>query len=104
MRLEIAQRATNHRVGDRLAHDARHESPGLDSQVELKGLALEHLDVAHGALVDKFCDSVERLTGRKVRAFISGIDTVADLATEMFVLHPRGYEGPARSESVGEEI
>ena len=35
-----------------------------------------------------FCDSIERITGRKVRALISGIDTVADVATEIFVLHP----------------
>jgi uncharacterized protein YbcI len=35
-----------------------------------------------------FCDSVERITGRKVRALISGIDTVADVTTEIFVLHP----------------
>jgi uncharacterized protein YbcI len=35
-----------------------------------------------------FCDSIERITGRKVRALTSGIDTVADVATEIFVLHP----------------
>lgn len=50
------------------------------------------------AEIDAFCEPVERLTGRKVRAFVSGIDTEADLATELFVLHPRGFEGPARSE------
>jgi uncharacterized protein YbcI len=50
------------------------------------------------AEVDAFCEPVERLTGRKVRAFISGIDTKADLATEMFVLHPRGYEGAGRAD------
>jgi uncharacterized protein YbcI len=44
-----------------------------------------------------FCEPIERLTGRKVRAFISGIDTEADLASEMFVLHPAGYKGPSRS-------
>lgn len=49
------------------------------------------------AEIKRFCDPVEELTGRKVRAFISGIDTVADLATEMFVLHPDGYGGPSRS-------
>ena len=48
------------------------------------------------AEVDTFCAPVERLIGRKVRAFISGIDTVADLATELYVLHPRGYGGPSR--------
>lgn len=50
------------------------------------------------AEVAAFCEPVERLTGRKVRAFISGIDSEADLATEMFVLHPRGYEGPSRAD------
>ena len=50
------------------------------------------------AEVDSFCEPVERLTGRKVRAFVSGIDTEADLATELFVLHPREFEGPARNE------
>lgn len=44
-----------------------------------------------------FCEPVERLTGRTVRAFISGIDTYSDLASEMFVLHPAGYDGPSRS-------
>jgi uncharacterized protein YbcI len=36
----------------------------------------------------RFTAPVERITGRKVRAFISGIDTNADIACEMFVLHP----------------
>jgi uncharacterized protein YbcI len=56
------------------------------------------------AEVAEFCDPIERLTGRKVRAFVSGIDTEADLATEMFVLHPEGYAGPTRvrTDSVGE--
>jgi len=49
------------------------------------------------AEVAAFCDPIERLTGRTVRSFISGIDTEADLASEMFVLHPPGYEGPSRS-------
>jgi len=50
------------------------------------------------ASVDEFCEPVERLTGRRVNAFVSGIDTEADLATELFVLHPRGHEGPARAQ------
>ena len=45
-----------------------------------------------------FCEPVERLTGRTVRAFVSGIDTHADLATETFVLYPAGYDGPSRGE------
>ena len=48
------------------------------------------------AEVEVFCEPIERLTGRKVRAFVSGIDTAEDLACEMFVLHPAGYDGPSR--------
>lgn len=44
-----------------------------------------------------FCEPIERLTGRTVRAFVSGIDTHADLASEMFVLYPSGYDGLSRS-------
>lgn len=47
--------------------------------------------------VSLFCAPVEQLTGRTVRAFVSGIDTELDLASEMFVLHPADYEGPSRS-------
>ncbi len=51
------------------------------------------------ASVREFCEPVERLTGRRVRAFLSGIDTEADgLSTEVFVLHPQGYDGPSRVE------
>jgi uncharacterized protein YbcI len=49
------------------------------------------------ANVPEFCEPIERLTGRKVRAFISGIDTEVDgVSTEMFFLHPEGYDGPSR--------
>jgi uncharacterized protein YbcI len=49
------------------------------------------------ATVPGFCEPIERLTGRKVRAFISGIDTEVDgVSTEMFFLHPAGYDGPSR--------
>jgi uncharacterized protein YbcI len=49
------------------------------------------------ATVPGFCEPIERLTGRKVRAFISGIDTeVEGVSTEMFFLHPEGYDGPSR--------
>lgn len=53
------------------------------------------------AELEVFCEPIERLTGRKVRAFVSGIDTEADIATEMFVLHPAGYVGPSRRDSDG---
>lgn len=48
------------------------------------------------AEVSAFCEPIERLTGRTVRAFVSGIDTAADLASEMFVLYPIGADGPSR--------
>jgi uncharacterized protein YbcI len=49
------------------------------------------------ATVPDFCEPVERLTGRRVRSFLSAIDTQVDgLAMETFVLHPEGYEGRSR--------
>jgi uncharacterized protein YbcI len=55
------------------------------------------------ATVRDFCEPVERLTGRTVRAFISGIDTEVDgLSVETFVLHPVGTQGvPSRMDSAG---
>ncbi len=54
------------------------------------------------ATVEEFCEPVERLTGRKFRGFISGIDTeVEGLSTELFVLHPDGYDGPSRRDGAG---
>ena len=51
------------------------------------------------ATVREFCAPIERLTGRKVRSFLSAIDTeVEGLSTEVFVLHPEGYDGPSRAE------
>src|SRR4051794_665394 len=41
------------------------------------------------ATVREFCEPVERITGRKVRAFTSAIDTHIDgLSVETFILHP----------------
>ena len=51
------------------------------------------------ATVKEFCEPVERLTGRKVKAFISGIDTEADgYSVETFALHPAGSDAPSRVE------
>jgi uncharacterized protein YbcI len=53
------------------------------------------------ATVRDFCEPVERLTGRTVRAFISGIDTEVDgLVVETFVLHPQGSDAPSRIEKL----
>jgi uncharacterized protein YbcI len=35
-----------------------------------------------------FVETVERITGRKVRAFVSGMDTKRDVASELFYLEP----------------
>ena len=51
------------------------------------------------ATVREFCEPIERLTNRKVRAFHSSIDTLADgISVETFILHPAGYEGLSRTE------
>ena len=50
------------------------------------------------ASVREFCEPVEEITGRKVRAFVSGIDTeAAGFAIEVFSLHPEDYDGPSRT-------
>ena len=57
------------------------------------------------ATVREFCEPIERLTGRKVRAFISGMDTEGDgIASEQFVLHPAGYEGPSRIDFAAHDL
>ncbi len=51
------------------------------------------------ATVREFCEPVERIVGRKVRAFVSGMDTeVSGLSIESFVFYPVGQEegGPSR--------
>jgi uncharacterized protein YbcI len=37
---------------------------------------------------DQFVQTVEQITGRKVRAFVSGIDAKKDVSTELFYLEP----------------
>jgi uncharacterized protein YbcI len=36
-----------------------------------------------------FVDTVEQITGRSVRAFVSGTDTQHDVSSEVFYLHPQ---------------
>jgi uncharacterized protein YbcI len=38
---------------------------------------------------DEFVRAVEQVTGRKVRAFVSGIDTGQDVSSELFYLEPQ---------------
>ena len=41
-----------------------------------------------------FREAVERVTGRSVVAFVSGIDTTADMSCEVFYLEPVTGDGP----------
>ena len=51
------------------------------------------------ATLEEFCEPVEQLTGRKVKAFHSSTDTEVDgHSVEVFVLHPSGYDGPSRAD------
>jgi anti-sigma B factor antagonist len=54
--------------------------------------------VMQQAEIQDLCDPVEAATGRKIRAFLSAIDITADVATETFVLHAEGYDGPSRTQ------
>ena len=38
----------------------------------------------------EFVRAVEEITGRDVRAFVSGIDTMQDVSSEVFYFHPIG--------------
>ncbi len=50
------------------------------------------------ATVREFCEPVERITGRTIRSFISGIDTeVNGLSVETFIFYPHAEEGPSRA-------
>ena len=45
------------------------------------------------ACEQEFSDIVERLTGRRVRAFVSGIDTERDVSCEIFYLAAEAPDG-----------
>jgi uncharacterized protein YbcI len=47
------------------------------------------------ASIDKFVETVERITGRTVRGFVSGIDVDKDISSEVFYLEPLGSTFPA---------
>ena len=42
------------------------------------------------ATEDRFIGAVEEITGRKVRAFVSGVDAAKDVSSELFYLEPTG--------------
>ena len=50
------------------------------------------------ASIEALCEPIERLTGRRVRSFVSGMDTLTDYSVEVFELHPEGADEPSRRE------
>jgi uncharacterized protein YbcI len=46
----------------------------------------------------EFIAPVERLTGRRVRAFVNGIDTTKDVAAEVFILEPQPQDASGERE------
>jgi uncharacterized protein YbcI len=79
---------------------AEHSLCRLGEHARLRDLRL----LFQYAELELFCEPIERHTGRKVRAFLSGIDSMSDIATEMFVLHPEGYDGPSRADQQFAEL
>lgn len=57
---------------------------GRDEEVRAMRLAFQM------ELEDDFVGAVERLTGRKVQAFISDLHAQSGMAIELFVLEPKG--------------
>lgn len=53
------------------------------------------------ATIKGFVEPIEQITGRRVRSFVSGIDTEVDLSIETFVMHSRGADAPSRAEMAG---
>ena len=47
----------------------------------------------------EFVDAVEQIIGRKVRAFVSGMDTHQDVSTEIFYLEPAGASSTREAEA-----
>jgi uncharacterized protein YbcI len=43
---------------------------------------------------DQFCGVIERVLDRRVRAFVSGMDTEQDVSAELFYLYPDGSSRP----------
>ena len=73
-------------------------TPAERSMVEL-GEQQQLRDVRlffQAAREEDFRETVEQLTGRRVRAFVSGMDADQDVATEVFYLEPGPSAVPAR--------
>ena len=60
---------------------------GREEEVRAMRIAFQH------ELEDEFVGAIERLTGRKVQAFISEIHARTNMGIELFVLEPPGSPG-----------
>jgi uncharacterized protein YbcI len=63
---------------------------------EFKRLRDLRIDLQYTAEAD-FIGAVEQITGRKVAAFVSGMDTRNDVAAELFYLVPRDGDGASQA-------
>jgi uncharacterized protein YbcI len=57
-------------------------------------------DVLHGVLRNRFVETIEELTGRRVHAFISGVDLETEMNAELFVLEPAEPEAGDEREAM----
>jgi uncharacterized protein YbcI len=62
---------------------------GMDENQRLRDMRM----LFQYAAETEFRDAIEEITGRRVSAFVSGIDTRADIAGEVFVLEPNSGRG-----------
>ena len=65
---------------------------GRDDLVRLQRDALQR------AMEPRLVSAVERLTGRKVKSFLSGMSTLGEDAVEVFVLEPPNSSGDSPAE------
>jgi uncharacterized protein YbcI len=66
------------------AAEARLVTMGQHQRMREARMFLQH------AAEQDFCTKVEAITGRKVVAFMSGMDSERDVSSEVFVLQPKG--------------
>lgn len=63
-------------------------------------LVREQRDVLQRAMEGQLVAAVERLTGRRVRTFLSGSSTLGESAVEVFVLEPRSPAPPGSGDGL----
>ena len=70
-------------------------------EIQRSTIVQETRNEFQNAMQDKFINAIERLSGRKVLAFISNHHVGPDIEIELFLLNPRGTSepGPALTET-----